>query len=135
MKICVLTIGTRGDIQPYIALGLGLKDAGHEITIATLEEFKSLIHTYGLHHDTLRGDFLKVAQSADGNPLRLVRKYIEMARDTLVDEWASAKDAEVFIYSPAAIGAFHIAKKLGVPAFAAFPTPLYSQVRFCLLKI
>jgi UDP:flavonoid glycosyltransferase YjiC (YdhE family) len=133
VKICILTIGTRGDVQPYIALGLGLKAAGHEVTISTLDEFKPLVHQYQLLHDSLRGDFLKAAQATDGknagNLLRLIRQYVEMAKDTLSDEWASARKAEVFIYNPAAIGGYHIAEKLGVPSFAAFPAPLYSPTR------
>lgn len=133
MKICILTIGTRGDVQPYIALGLGLKIAGHEVTILTLDEFKPLVNQYGLLHDSLRGDFLKAAQSAigqkGGNPLRLIQQYIEMAKDTLADEWVSAQKADVLIYNPAAIGGFHIAEKLNIPTFAAFPAPLYSPTR------
>ena len=137
MKICILTIGTRGDVQPYIALALGLKRAGHEVTIATLSEFQSLVEQYGLKHAALRGDFLKVAQTADknsspqkrGNSLQLIRQYQEMAKDTLADEWASTKDTEVFIYNPAAMGAVDVADKLGVPAFAAFPAPLYTPTR------
>ena len=133
MKICILTIGTRGDVQPYIALGLGLKAAGHEVIISTLDEFKPLVNQYGLLHDSLRGDFLKVAQSTigqkGGNQLKRIRQYIEMAKDTLADEWASAQKAEVLIYSPAAIGGFHIAEKLDIPTFAAFPAPLYSPTR------
>ena len=35
MKIAITTVGTRGDLQPYIALGLGLKDAGHEVLIVS----------------------------------------------------------------------------------------------------
>jgi sterol 3beta-glucosyltransferase len=128
-----LTIGTRGDVQPYIALGVGLKAAGHEVTIATLGEFKALIQEYGLLHDSLRGDFLKAAQpkagEKGGNPLRLIRQYVRMAKDTLDDEWASAQKAEMFIYNQAAIGGYSIAEKLGVPAFAAFPAPLYSPTQ------
>lgn len=133
MKICILTIGTRGDVQPYIALGLGLKVAGHEVTISTLDEFKSLVNQYGLLHDSLRGDFFKVAQSTigqkGGNQLKRIRNYVEMAKDTLADEWASAQKAEVLIYSPAAIGGYHIAETLEIPTFAAFPAPLYSPTR------
>jgi sterol 3beta-glucosyltransferase len=36
MKICILTFGVRGDVLPYIALDLGLKAAGHEVTITTV---------------------------------------------------------------------------------------------------
>jgi sterol 3beta-glucosyltransferase len=133
VKICILTIGTRGDVQPYIALGLGLKVAGHEVTLSTLDEFKPLVYQYGLLHDSLRGDFLKAAQSAvgqkGGNPLKLIRQYVEMAKDTLADEWASAQKAEVLIYNPAVIGGFHIAEKLNIPTFAAFPAPLYSPTK------
>jgi sterol 3beta-glucosyltransferase len=133
VKICILTLGTRGDVQPYIALGLGLKVTGHEVTIATLDEFKPLVNQYGLLHDSLRGDFLKVAQSTigekGGNQLKRIRQYIEMAKDTLADEWASTQKAEVLIYSPAAIGGYHIAEKLEIPTFAAFPAPLYSPTK------
>jgi sterol 3beta-glucosyltransferase len=137
MKICILTFGTRGDVQPYIALGVGLKAAGQDVTLATLMEFKSLILDHGLQHDGLRGDFLKAAQSAEGksavegrgNPLKLIRQYIEMARETLEDEWTSAQKADVLVYNSAAMGGYHIAEKLGIPAFAAFPAPLYTPTR------
>jgi len=137
MKACILTIGTRGDVQPYIALGMGLHAYGHQVKIATLAEFKELVESYRLQHDTLRGDFLQAALTANGrptpgrrgNPLQLIRKYVEMARETLEDEWASAQGAEIFIYNPAAFGGFHIAEKLGVPAFSAFPSPLYSPTK------
>jgi UDP:flavonoid glycosyltransferase YjiC (YdhE family) len=133
VRICILTLGTRGDVQPYIALGLGLKTAGHEVTISTSDEFKPLAHQYGLLHDSLRGDFIKAAQSAlgrkGGNPIRLIRQYVEMAKDTLADEWASAQRAQVLIYNPAALGGFHIAEKLDIPTFAAFPAPLYSPTQ------
>lgn len=133
MKFCILTIGTRGDVQPYIALGLGLKAVGHEVTVSTLKEFKSFVNQYGLFHDNLRGDFLKVAQSTigenGGNQFQRIRQYVEMAKDTLADEWASAQKADVLIYNPAAIGGFHVAEKLNIPTFAAFPTPLYSPTK------
>jgi sterol 3beta-glucosyltransferase len=133
VKICILTMGTRGDVQPYIALGLRLKAASHEVTISTLDEFKPLVNQYDLLHVSLRGDFLKAAQSAvvqkGGNPLRLIGQYIEMAKDTLADEWASAQKADMLIYNPAAIGGFHIAEKFNIPTFAAFPAPLYSPTK------
>ena len=35
MKITLITIGSRGDVQPYVALGVGLKAAGHVVKLAT----------------------------------------------------------------------------------------------------
>lgn len=137
MRISILTIGTRGDVQPYIALGVGLKSAGHEVTVATLAEFKSLVVEHGLQHDNLRGDFLKAAQAAEsqsavkgrGNPLKLIRQYIEMARETLEDAWTSAQKAEVLVYNSALPGGYDLAEKMGIPSFASFPAPLYSPTR------
>ena len=51
-----LTIGSRGDIQPYIALGLGLMDQGHRVTIVTHEEYRDWIVGFGLGHRSAGGD-------------------------------------------------------------------------------
>jgi sterol 3beta-glucosyltransferase len=129
MRITILTIGTQGDVRPYVALGCGLHARGHAVTIATLTQFRSFLTEYGLRPAALRGAYLEAALAPRGNPLKLIRQYQQMARETLDDEWRSAHDAEVLIYNPAAFGGYHIADRLGVPAFAAFPTPLYSPTR------
>ena len=46
MHITILTIGSRGDVQPYMALGVGLQNAGHRVRLATHAEFESEIRTY-----------------------------------------------------------------------------------------
>lgn len=51
-----LTIGSRGDVQPYIALGLGLRKEGHRVTIVTHEEYREWIVGFGLGHRTAGGD-------------------------------------------------------------------------------
>ena len=50
MKILLTTIGSRGDIQPYIALAIGLQKSGHEVKIATHPWAASLIEHYHLSH-------------------------------------------------------------------------------------
>ena len=42
MKIAILTIGTLGDVRPYVALGAGLRRAGYEVTLATGTGFAAL---------------------------------------------------------------------------------------------
>jgi sterol 3beta-glucosyltransferase len=51
-----LTIGSRGDVQPYIALGRGLQKEGHRVTIVTHEEYKEWVTGFGLEHRTAGGD-------------------------------------------------------------------------------
>jgi UDP:flavonoid glycosyltransferase YjiC (YdhE family) len=49
MKIIVATIGSRGDVQPYINLCQGLKAAGHEVTLATNPTLCPLAAAHGVH--------------------------------------------------------------------------------------
>ena len=75
VRVAALTIGTVGMYLPYIALGLGLQAKGHEVTLATLTRFQSLITEYGLNHAALRGDYLEAARTPTRNPLKLIRHY------------------------------------------------------------
>jgi sterol 3beta-glucosyltransferase len=52
----MLTIGSRGDVQPYIALALRLKKDGHKVVIITHDEFKSWVEGYGIIHRQAGGD-------------------------------------------------------------------------------
>ena len=45
-KITLLTYGSRGDVQPYIALGMGLQHAGHTVRLAAPGIFVALILVY-----------------------------------------------------------------------------------------
>ena len=40
--------GSRGDVQPFVALGLGLRAAGHEVTVAATLDFEAWIREAGL---------------------------------------------------------------------------------------
>lgn len=51
-----LTIGSRGDVQPYIALAKGLIADGHRCRIATHGEFKEWIESYGIEFGYVGGD-------------------------------------------------------------------------------
>jgi sterol 3beta-glucosyltransferase len=51
-----LTIGSRGDVQPYIALGKALQGEGHKVTIVTHEEYKEWVTGFGVEHRTAGGD-------------------------------------------------------------------------------
>ncbi len=48
MKIIIPTLGTRGDVQPYIALALGLQKAGHQVTLSTHPTMEGLVTSYGI---------------------------------------------------------------------------------------
>lgn len=55
-RFTMLTIGSRGDVQPYIALALRLMQDGHKCVIVTHDEFKAWIEGYGIEHRQAGGD-------------------------------------------------------------------------------
>lgn len=56
MKIAVIAFDTRGGVQPYVALSLGLQRAGHEVTMITSEGFRDLVSGYGVTLAAITGD-------------------------------------------------------------------------------
>jgi UDP:flavonoid glycosyltransferase YjiC (YdhE family) len=49
MKVAILATGSRGDVQPFVAMGFGLQQAGHEVYLATNSHFETWIRSYGLN--------------------------------------------------------------------------------------
>jgi len=48
VRVAILTAGSRGDVQPYVALGGGLRDAGFTVRLATHVGFRELVESHGL---------------------------------------------------------------------------------------
>ena len=63
MNIALTTIGSRGDIQPYIAFGIELQKNGHLVTIITHPWAKQIVNFYGLAHISV-GDDIDINSSA-----------------------------------------------------------------------
>jgi sterol 3beta-glucosyltransferase len=78
MKIALLTAGTRGDTQPYVALGIGLQQAGYQVRLAAGKNFKSFITQYGLEFFPLRADFAEMMNSEQAQAVFEARNPLEM---------------------------------------------------------
>src|SRR5580692_2682678 len=50
------TLGSLGDLHPYIAVGLGLRERGHAVTIATSEVYRQKVEGEGLRFHPVRPD-------------------------------------------------------------------------------
>ncbi len=136
MNVAILTIGTQGDVQPYVALGAGMKEAGYEVTFITGKGFESSISERGLDYAALDVDFLELAQSPEGkaalagkNLFGTIKKLMPTIRRMLDEEWTAARGADAIVYHPKALGGYHIAEALGVPGFLAHPVPAFSPTR------
>jgi Glycosyltransferase family 28 N-terminal domain len=50
MTVNILAVGSRGDVQPYIALGIGLREAGYHVRLITLPGFANMVQPFKLDH-------------------------------------------------------------------------------------
>jgi sterol 3beta-glucosyltransferase len=62
MRIVCITIGTRGDVQPYIALCLGFMKDHHHCILATHLEFKGWIESFGIEFREIKGNPAELMQ-------------------------------------------------------------------------
>ncbi len=134
MRITLLTAGSRGDVQPYVALGLGLERAGHTVTLAASLVFESFVRSYGLTFAPVRfnpQEFIKrpEVQKLFRNPnlIRLFRDWsslLESLVEMFDDFWQASQNVDAIILSPAAHGGYDCAEKLDVPACMALLQPI-----------
>ncbi len=153
MQIAILALGSRGDVQPFVALALGLQAAGHGVTIAAAADYAALVTTYGIAFVGVAGyvrelmDFALVNELLDGagNPLRFARKFLReltpLLAQIVADCWQIAQHADLLIVST--LGLFvglHLIEKrpidrrpctlVAVHFHPLFPTPTAAHVNF-----
>jgi len=56
MKLTLIALGSRGDVQPIVALGRGLLDAGYAVRLVTMVGFESMVREQGLEFFPVAGD-------------------------------------------------------------------------------
>jgi sterol 3beta-glucosyltransferase len=78
MRIAIIALGSRGDVQPFIALGKGLKNAGHEVRLLTHQNYEALTNANGIEFWPMRGDVQEVAESQEMRDL--LEKGVETDR-------------------------------------------------------
>lgn len=133
LRITILTLGSRGDVQPYLALGIGLHNAGYHVTLAAPLTFAPLAHQYGLDFAPVRFNpqefvALPEIQQTKGNIFRLIlvaRRIIGPLFTHVFDDfWAASQGADALLMSPAAHGAYDCADKLGAPLLVGWLQPV-----------
>lgn len=137
MKVCIFTLGSRGDVQPYVALAKELIRQGHRAVICTGESFRKLIEENGVGFHRTESDLMAFANTEDGKAIleapaknwRLAMRYSRdllnpAYRKTLDDFYEAALDADMILYHPKALGAVDIALYFGIPCVSMPPVPI-----------
>nr|CAB3486441.1 unnamed protein product [Digitaria exilis] len=148
MQIVILIVGTRGDVQPFVAIGKRLQDYGHRVRLATHANFREFVLTAGLEFYPLGGDPKILAEYMVKNKgflpsgpseIAIQRKQI---KEIIFSLLPACKDADpdtgipfkvdAIIANPPAYGQYivfilirhtHVAEALKVPIHIFFTMP------------
>jgi len=144
MRITILALGTRGDVQPYVALGLGLQRAGHRVCLVAFGQFKAFVESRGLvffsvgidTHGLLETDKetrATITTIIEGGTIRqqwqAYRKFQPAMERIQEGFWQAAQGTQAIIFSTIGMNAYHVAEQLEVPCVWALTTPTLGRTR------
>lgn len=108
MKIAILTLGTRGDVQPYAVLGQALKQRGHQVTLSTAKNFEQLVKSYDIDFAPVEADFQELLNSDEGkkmmkgNPFAVKRNLntwvYPLITNSLTEFYKLARESDIVLY-------------------------------------
>ncbi|VFQ92651.1 unnamed protein product [Cuscuta campestris] len=139
MQIAMLIVGTRGDVQPFVAIGKKLQEDGHRVRLATHSHFKKFVLGAGLEFYPLGGDPHVLASYMVRNKgflpsgpseIHIQRKQIKDIVSSLLpaciepDQVTKVPfDVDAIIANPPAYGHTDVAEALEVPLHIFFTMP------------
>jgi sterol 3beta-glucosyltransferase len=140
MRFAIQTLGTRGDVQPYIALGLGLMARGHEVQLAAPVQFEGMATGYGVPFVGLPGEFLALLDTPEGKAaiaggegfgagFKLLKHVRPLMQRLLDREWQAVRSfqPDVLVYHPKSFGSPDMAEFLAIPHVLASPIPGFTR--------
>ncbi|UZJ56099.1 hypothetical protein CBS101457_005419 [Exobasidium rhododendri] len=130
IKIICLTIGSRGDVQPYIALCKQLQKHNHECIIVSHDEYRDWVEGHGIGFRAAGGDpgaLMKLSVEYTIFSPQFFKEAIgkfkhwldELLRGIMETCW----DADLIIESPSTFGGIHVAEAIGCYYMRAFTMP------------
>ncbi len=140
MQITIIAGGSRGDVQPYVALGKGLKEAGHTVRVLSSDDFHDLVTDYGLDFFTTGGSAQAVAQEMQaqlerGNMLKILgqmrqaseRQAVQAAKLGLV----ACQGSDLILGGLSGLFSGQaLSEKLGIPLMLAYLVPFVPTSAF-----
>ncbi|CDS01828.1 hypothetical protein [Sporisorium scitamineum] len=130
MRIYCLTIGSRGDVQPYIALCKALKLHGHTPVIVSHPEYRGWVEGHGIEYRGVGGDPAALMKLSVEHRIfspaffkESIGKFRVWLDELLRECWEECQGADLLIESPSTMAGIHVAEGLGIPYFRAFTMP------------
>jgi sterol 3beta-glucosyltransferase len=142
MRVAIATLGTQGDVQPYMALAAELERRGHAVVLGASSDFEGYVSRYGLNFHDLGIDIQKfIAQGPVEQIISKGRIFnipgLFTTGQRMVDRateraWEMAQGADVLMINMNTTFGIDIAEALDIPVVMAAPQPLNTTAEFPL---
>jgi len=139
-RIALATFGSFGDLNPFIALAMELRQRGHDPVIATSASYRQKIESAGIGFRPVRPDFpdfendpavMKRFMSFWTGPQAVFRDWLIPAlRDSYIDSRAALDGAALLVAHPLAYGARLAAEERGIRWVSTSLAPIMFLSRF-----
>ncbi|GLI80215.1 hypothetical protein PoHVEF18_008567 [Penicillium ochrochloron] len=143
LNIVIQVVGSRGDVQPFIALGNELQRYGHRVRLATHDVFGNFVRDSGLEFYPIGGDPVELMAYMVKNPGLIpsmkslqageIQRKRFMIREMLDGCWGSCIQpdvatqvpfvADAIIANPPSFAHVHCAQALSIPVHLMFTMP------------
>jgi UDP:flavonoid glycosyltransferase YjiC (YdhE family) len=141
VKVVIMAFGSRGDVAPFIGLGVRLKAAGHDVAVATQELFAAEIRACGLEFRAFPGDIRTTLESEHGQAWRessgmrawqaRLQVAMEIQPDIAEGVTAAAPGADILLLHYVAFAhGYLMARAMGIPCMALEIFPSLPTAKF-----
>ena len=128
MRILLSTIGSRGDVQPLVALGLQLKELGQDVRMCMPPDFREWIEGLGITVTPIGPELRSTAKTNPMAARPTPEQIRQMMEGTVATQFetitAAAQGCDLIVGATALqVAAPSIAESMGVPYFFAAYCP------------
>ncbi|MBI5029763.1 MAG: glycosyltransferase family 1 protein [Chloroflexi bacterium] len=137
MRITITAIGSRGDVQPCVALGIGLKRAGYQVRIAAYGLLADFVRRHDLEFAPITGNPREAMETQAGqawqasgeNAVKFIRGIrnlatFEQLRQSLDDTVDACRGTDAILYSVMGAAGYHVAEMMRIPSLYLLLQPL-----------
>jgi UDP:flavonoid glycosyltransferase YjiC (YdhE family) len=120
MKITLATCGSRGDVQPILALAMSLKSAGHDVLLAAPPENANWIQSYHCPFRPLIGNVHALLENCpNAHTIKPTIFFLRFVRQDLENQFSVlpsiVEGSDLVLGASLAFGMHSVAESLGIP--------------------
>jgi sterol 3beta-glucosyltransferase len=131
MRIIIVTMGSLGDVRPYIPLAAVLKkNEKYQVAIVSTDNHRELITSFDIEFIGIKEYFRQTRRLPRWRIFMVINSALEIRDGFLDDLWNACKEADFIIYNSFTFPAYYIAEKLKIKSIGLFLQPNHPSVYF-----